>query len=247
MKIALAFWGLTRSLIHTKDSIEEKIINVLKENNIDYKIFIHTYSIKEVYNNSRAKEFNLQLDNEEYKLLNPDFIKIESQEDFKETIDLLAYRTHQDPWNTNYYTVDNFICAMNSKSKLTNMITESNIIFDYIIYLRPDVKYYTIFDLKWLNNINDNTISISNFHLYSNFNDRFALCNYNNYKLYGDTFDKLLSYSKKKELHSETFNYDNVKSYNLNINYIPFYYNRIRATGIEESKDIIVYNRIINK
>lgn len=204
------------------------------------------YRLESVYNNKWASESNLQLNNEEYKLLKPEFVEIENQDEFKKTIDFVMYLSNKDPYNNNYSCVDNFICAMNSKSKVTNMITKSNIIFHYIIYLRPDVKYYIEFDIKWLNDVNDTTISISNFYLYSKFNDRFAICNYYNYKIYGDVFDKLLPYCKTKCLHSETFNYDNVKSYNLNINYIPFYYMRIRANGLEEEKDIKIYNKVMN-
>ena len=35
MKIALAFWGLTRSLKYTIESINEKILNILKKHNIE--------------------------------------------------------------------------------------------------------------------------------------------------------------------------------------------------------------------
>ena len=71
MKVALAFWGLTRSLKYTINSINEKIINILKKNNIEYKIFMHTWIVNSIYNNTRSHENNIVLDNEEYKLLNP--------------------------------------------------------------------------------------------------------------------------------------------------------------------------------
>ena len=71
MKIALAFWGLTRSLKYTIESINEKILNILKKHNIEYKIFMHTWTVNSVYNNTRSKEANIKLDNEEYKLLSP--------------------------------------------------------------------------------------------------------------------------------------------------------------------------------
>ena len=38
MKIALAFWWLTRSLKYTIESIEKNIFDVFRENNIDFKI-----------------------------------------------------------------------------------------------------------------------------------------------------------------------------------------------------------------
>ena len=43
MKVALCFWGLTRSLKYTIYSIQKYILNVLKIHNIEYKIFLHTF------------------------------------------------------------------------------------------------------------------------------------------------------------------------------------------------------------
>ena len=61
-------------------------------------------------------------------------------------LNLTRYRRHPDPWGTNYNSVDNFILAMYSKSKVTRMIKRSKIDFDYIVFLRPDVRYLD--DLK---------------------------------------------------------------------------------------------------
>ena len=108
MKVALAFWGLTRSLKYTIDSINKKILNILKQNNIEYKIFMHTWTVNSVYNNIRSNEANIQLDNDEYKLLAPDYFETHDQDEFKKHINFKAFRTHKDPWNTKYQTVDNF-------------------------------------------------------------------------------------------------------------------------------------------
>jgi hypothetical protein len=231
MKIGLAFWGLTRSLKYTIKSINEKILNILNGNNIEYKIFMHTWFVSTLYNNKRANETNIILDNEEYKLLNPDHIEIHNQDEFKDNINFKAFRTHNDPWKTNYQTVDNFICAMFSKSRCAQLIKKSNENFDYIIFLRPDVMYLNDFNLIFLKLVNNDNICIPNFALYSNFNDRFCICNMNNYLLYGDVFSKLLNYSKHYPLHSETFYYKLITNQKININYIPFYFNRVRANG----------------
>ena len=109
MKVALAFWGLTRSLKYTIKSIKKNILNELIKNNIDYHIFIHTYSINTPYSNERSHEKNIILNNNEYKLLNPYFCHVDSHEHIKKKLHLNKYRTHKDPWNSNYKTVDNFI------------------------------------------------------------------------------------------------------------------------------------------
>ena len=237
MKVALAFWGLTRSLKYTIGSINEKILNILKTNNIEYKIFMHTWTINSVYNNTYAKEANIHLDNEEYKLLNPDYFETHDQDDFKKNIKFNAFRTHKDPWKTKYETVDNFICAMFSKSRCTQLISKSNEKFDYVIFLRPDCMYLTIFNISFFKLVNNNTICIPNFALYHNFNDRFCITNMNTYQLYGNIFTKLFNYSKKHPLHSETFHYNIIKQHKtknkkkINIKLINFRFRRVRANG----------------
>jgi hypothetical protein len=231
MKVALAFWGLTRSLKYTIDSINTKILNILKKHNIEYKIFMHTWTINSTYNNTRSQEKNIILDNEEYKLLSPNYFESHDQDEFKKKINFKAFRNHKDPWNTKYETVNNFICAMFSKSRCTQLIKNSNENFDYIIFLRPDCMYLTDFNISFFNLVNNQTICIPNFALYNNFNDRFSLTNMTTYQLYGDVFSKLFKYSKKHPLHSETFHYDIIKSNKLHIKLINFHFSRVRANG----------------
>jgi len=231
MKIALGFWGITRSLSFTLDSIQRNIFDILKKNNIDYTIFIHTYSVNYVYNNSRANEINIELDNQEYNLLGADYIEIDKQEDVKKNIDFLQFRTFPDPWNTNYQTVDNFILALHSKQKLTRMIQQSGTSFDFVIFLRPDVLYLTPLNMNFFNLVDESSILIPDFHLYYfKFNDRFAITHFKNYKIYGTLYEKLLEYSRIKKLHSEQFHYYYLSKL-LTIKYIPFYFQRIRANG----------------
>ena len=239
MKIALAFWGITRSLKFTIDSIHTKILDVFKENNVEYSIFMHTYKLS-TYTNIRTKESNNNVDNEEYKLLNPDYLQIDEQDKIKETLNMESYRTYPDPWNTNYNSVDNFILSIYSKQQVTKMIQcemeNMNNRFDYIIFLRPDVEYVTTFDLAFLNHITDKCICIPDFHLFSqyNFNDRFCICNNETYRLYGDIFNHLLNLSKKQSLHSETILGLLMKHYQLQIVRIPFRFLRVRCDGRKE-------------
>ena len=73
-KIAIIFYGLTRSLNKTINSIHENIFNVLKENLIEYDIFIHTYKINGEYKNDWSHENTANYINEDIdKLLKPKY------------------------------------------------------------------------------------------------------------------------------------------------------------------------------
>ena len=234
MKIALCFWGLTRSLKHTIHSIKKHILTIFKNNNIEYKIFMHTYKFDSRYINPRAQEYDINLDFDEYKLLNPDYVEIDDQDEVKQIINVFKYRTHNDPWESGYVSVDNFLCAMYSKKQLGQMVENCEETFDYIIYLRPDVKYHTHFDIKYLSFVNKYSICTPNFHLFPKLNDRFCLLTQDNLKQYYSLFDKMYEYSLTHPLHSERFQYYVFNNdYRWNIKYIPFLFNRVRANGIE--------------
>jgi len=234
MRVALAFWGITRSLQRTIKSIQENIFDILRKNNIEYTIFIHTFYLPQPFTNPRSKEYNMILPPKEYKLLKPDYVIVENQDKVKQTLDLKKYRTHKDPWYSKYCSVDNYICAMYSKQQVGRLIAKKGTTYDYIIYLRPDVRYITPFNLDWFQFVSPTCIAVPNFHVFSNINDRFMIATPENAIKSANLFDDLYEYSLKQPLHSETLLHLYVtRVLNLEIKYISFLFNRIRANGFE--------------
>jgi hypothetical protein len=239
MKVAVGFFGITRSLKYTINSINENIFDVLKTNNIEYDVYIHTYNLTNYKNIRTGEKVNDdQIDNTEYNLLNPDFIEIDKQETIKQKLNLLLYRSHVDPWGTNYNSVDNFILAQYSKLKLTKMIEEKNIKYDYVLFMRPDCLYINKLPIDSFLLVDDSSVIIPNFHLYGRipFNDRFCICNINTYKIYGGVFNVLLDISKSQPLHSETIIGELLTKKCLNIKKINFMFRRIRFDGSSPDK-----------
>jgi hypothetical protein len=234
MKIAIGFFGITRSLQHTIQSIETNIFDVLKKNAVDFDIFLHTYNLAN-YKNVRTGEVvkDEDVDNEEYKLLNANFIRIDNQENIKTKLHLSRYRSQKDPWNTKYNSVDNFILGQYSKFILTQMITSKHFSYDFIIFMRPDCLYLDKFPINVLKHKNKNTIVIPNFHLFGpyKFNDRFCIATQRSYKIYGGVFARLLDISKKQPLHSETIIGQIMKNHQTNIIRTKFNFSRVRFNG----------------
>ena len=168
MRVALAFWGLTRSLAHSFDSINKNILEPLKLQGIIYHIYMHTYSLHK-YDNERANEHMEQYHNNQHRVLNPDFLQIDDQKKVARQLDLSC----------------NYDLAMYSKSQVTRMIAEP---YDYIIYLRPDLIYINPIDTMWLSSTKEYTIILSEFDKGSY--NRFAITNMSTYKAYGDIFDR---------------------------------------------------------
>jgi len=240
MKIALCFFGITRSLRYTIDSIKDNILEELNKNNIEYDILLHTYFLDSYINYRVNTESIKDMDNDEYKLLKAKYVQIDNQDKIKKEINMEQYRTHKDPWHTKYNSVDNFILAQYSKLQIVKMIEKSENSYDYIIYLRPDVLYLYKFNIDFLNRIKDNIICIPKDSLFGKyrFNDRFAITNKETYKIYGNVFNDLLEISKNQPLHSETILGERLYNNNIKIDYIRIKFRRIRANGETEKTDL---------
>jgi hypothetical protein len=235
--VALCFWGLTRSLKYTLQSIEENIFSALKKNNVIYDIYLHTYTLSSFYVNKRAKEEG-ELDFNEYTLLSPNFVRIDNQDEVKKMLKLEEYRTFPDPWQTNYETADNSICASWSKFQLSSMIRESGKKYKNIIFLRPDVRFISPFNINYLSLCTDNIFFTPDFHQFGGLNDRFFLSTHKNGLIYGDAFLYLKMYSKVKDIHSEKYLLFYLCCINKLKNLpIKLYFNRVRMNG-SELKDI---------
>ena len=157
-KIALCFYGLCRSTNYTIDSINKYIFDALKELKFEYDIYLHTYKVTTPYTNIRNSEENIMLDNELYKLIKPDVYKIDDQDEIKKTLDFVKYRSKGDPWSNNFKSLDNLILGLNSLNEVTQLWKTSNKTYDYIIYLRPDVKFLSPLKLFFFLDLNNTNI-----------------------------------------------------------------------------------------
>ena len=230
--IVVAFWGLTRSVRYTAESIQRHIYDQLPP----HLVFVHTYASNSAYSNKRANEAagSLQAD---VAPLKPFRAVVDDLDDVKRRLNLAQYRSQPDPWNTNYETVDNFVLAMYSKYRVTRLIAESGLPIDKVIFLRPDVGYTS--SVRPALALADRTAwVIPNFHLYNGFNDRFCVASAQNYKVYGGVFPLLLEYSKKKPLHSETVYAEIAKSAKIRVVYTTFFFYRVRLNGEVDPKDV---------
>lgn len=245
-KVAFCFWGLLRNLKTTLSSIQQKLFQVFQTDGWEIKIFLHTFLYQEPYTNYWSGEQNIILDNDEYKLLNADYIKIEYHQNVVENINFMEYRTQGNPWkdvkNSSFQMLDNYILGSYSKMQVTKLlktcIDEETFIPNIIIYCRPDVLIYNNFPIECIFDVlnNKKAICIPAFECYGKgsikVNDRFAICNIYNYKVYGNIFKKMKRDSYKMQLHAETYLAHRFQKKKINIKYIKFYFDRVRANGV---------------
>lgn len=244
VKVAICFFGLTRSLKFTLPSIQKYIFDPLRNHGIRYETYLHTYKVKKPYSNPRAGERNIILDANEYKLLEPNFHLVENKEIVSKNLHLEKYRTKGDPWGKekaavkgDFTTLDNHILYLWSLKQLTGMVKDKN--YSHIIFCRPDVLYQVPLDISWFSFTSETKkICIPNFGLCGDVNDRFALGRPEQMIPYGNRFDDALAYSKKKPLASEAYLIDTMRKHRIQYEHVNFYFVRVRATGEKNGMDI---------
>ena len=127
------------------------------------------------------------------------------------------------------------------------MVKKSGENFDYIVYLRPDVRFLNNIDIRYFHNTHKNIICTPNFHLFPQLNDRFAILKPCNLKTYSELFNEMYEYSRIYPLHSERFQYNIItRRFRWKIIYIPIHFNRVRINGHEES-DMAKYYKELRK
>ena len=254
-KVAVCFWGLSRSLKFTEPSIEQCIFKPLKDANINYDVFLHTYKIHGDYKNSHAHEHDIKLDNNEYNLLKPTDSIVENQDYIFKKINPKKYTTKGNPWeleNKSIDTVHNFILSLWSLKQVTSLWLKNEESYTHIMYCRPDVTYITPLDVKWFTFTN--TVYMPDFARHgfnrTRVNDRFAIGCPEQMKIYGNRFDEALEYSKKRQMHSETFLSHIIKKNKIQLKLIKFDFIRTRATSqknLTDVKELIQKKRLTKK
>ena len=85
-RVAVCFFGLTRSLNHTIASIKENVIGPLVQQGYEADVFVHTYNDIRHLINTRTGE-DTDLDTEQWRLLQPYDVSLTSQEDFLQSVE----------------------------------------------------------------------------------------------------------------------------------------------------------------
>jgi hypothetical protein len=234
-KVAICFFGLCRTTNYTIKSIKYNIFNFFTKYNLEYDTYLHTYEINKDYNNSWSGEKNFKINNDNWKLLNPKEYLIEDEDEVIKKINISTYRTHGDPWaessnDNTFKTLDNAILSLYSLYQVTQLWKNSNVKYNAIIYMRPDILYINKLQLSFFNKIKNNTVLLPNFEEYP-VNDRFAIGDPISMKIYGERFLDAYDYSLKYPLLAERYLSDTLEKNKVNIVKIDFIFLRIRMNG----------------
>jgi len=230
MKIAIAFFGITRSLSYTIESIEKHILTPARKYGV-VTVFCHFYK-QTIVNNTRSGESGTQ-NFEEYQLLNPDYIQFELPGDCLLKWNYDSISKHGDNWNDDFASLKNLIHQLNSLHTVTSMMEKSNP--DIVIFCRPDLLYQDSFEklIKRACKKRHFGIVVAGWQWFGGINDRFAICDNTSFLNYGKRIENIQEYcsNTSRPLHAESLLRFVLNKFHISIHRVSLRASRVRLGG----------------
>jgi len=235
-RVAIIFFGLTRTLEKTIDSLKMNLFQPLTDNLMHYDIFIHTYKIYGNYKNVWTGEMVDNYRNEDIeKLLNPKYYISDDQETIINSINFNNYYKNLGNWTgmtpeMTKYLIKNMCLALYSKKQITLLFDQNIDEYDYAIIIRPDTQFNSKLDINYFKELNDGNIIVPEKDWFHGCNDRLYIGKPKVISYCGKIFDDLQKYSEKKSIISELYFLDKLNERSITIISKQIDYNNLRIT-----------------
>ena len=242
-KIAVCFFGITRSLSFTIDSIRKNVIAPARELG-KVNIFCHFF-YQDKINNPRSGE-SVELNPEEYKLLEADSVILQEPNSFLSDSCFKEVLEFGDAFGDGNYSTKNLFHQLNSLSQVTGAAQSWGA--DIVVFVRPDLYYHDSFKdiIKQAINSVESKVIIPNWQHWDGINDRFAIAvGQAAIESYGLRYDKILKFCNETKfpLHSERLLQYSLS--NVEIQLTKLRASRIRANGTRK-EEIFLHYRIFD-
>jgi hypothetical protein len=240
VKVAICYFGLTRSTRYVYQSHIANLFDVLRKNNVDFDTFMHTWKTK--YNIIWETIYKEQIDYDEYKLLKPTHYQIDDQDIFTRAVDSnfhLYYNRqvmeeigegYQGEWRP--MLIRNHLCALESQRRVFKMVTETGNNYDAVIFIRPDVCLKNEFDVSFVLNLGEKDIVVADYEHGEGFNDKFCIGHPKTFDKYANRIDEIAEFRRThSRIVSEKYVKFIIQKYDYNVRFINFYFNIVRPDG----------------
>lgn len=203
-RIAIAFFGITRSLRFTISSLQKNLLSRAGAVG-EVKIFGHFFRQHRI-ENIRSGE-SIELDPEEYRLLEADNIRFSEPGSILTEVHFDALKAYGDHWEDHFKTMSNLMHQLYSLKSVTAQVLID--CPDVVVFCRPDLEYHDSFeqDLRAAIATEGPVVQLPRWQRHKGgFNDRFAICKGERaIKAYGMRLDQALPFCQTLniELHSE--------------------------------------------
>lgn len=242
-KIAICFFGITRSLSFTIENIRKNVITPATQLG-NVKVMCHFFNQK-VIDNPRSGE-KAKLDPKEFKLLDADLVELEEPDLFLAKSDYKKVIAFGDAFGDENFSTKNLFHQLWSIKQVTASARQWGA--EIVIFARPDLSYHDSFKdlLRQAINNNESSVFVPNWQHWGGVNDRFAVAiGGKAIESYGSRYDKILEFciNTNSPLHSEKLLEYSLKE--VNRRFIGHRASRIRTTG-EQKQELFLHYRIFD-
>lgn len=229
LRIAVVFFGITRSLRFTLESITRNLIAPAQAIGAEVALFGHFYDQARI-NNPRSGEVG-QLDREEYRLLPLDKVERELPGLCLADYPIEQLMQNGDYWKNNFRAFRNLVHQLHSLHRATLMAQDWHP--DIVIFARPDL-YYLGSVSPWLAMLAQDPapqILVPDWALWRGLNDRVALARgADAIAAYGHRVKVMLDFcADGRKLHSEQLLQYALQDHRTRL--IPLHASRVRSDG----------------
>ncbi|MAO29942.1 MAG: hypothetical protein CL595_06720 [Alteromonas sp.] len=201
-RVAICFFGITRSLSFTIDSVVKNVIEPAREIG-EVKVFAHFFEQRKI-ENLRTGESAL-LNPNEHHLLKADEVELEQPDEFLASSDFAAVSEFGDGFGDHFQSLRNLFHQLYSLRAVTLNALEWNP--DIVIFVRPDLQYHdSMLDIYKIASRLSGGVFVPNWQHWDGLNDRFAVAvGIKAIRAYGLRFEQVLPYCEfmSAPLHSE--------------------------------------------
>ena len=172
-KVAICFFGITRSLSHTRASIEAHVLAPARQLSSP-KIYAHFFLQKEI-DNPRSGEKGI-LDYEEYRLLPSDWLKLEEPDHCLAQWNFEGLKAWGDSWQDEFRSLRNLIHQLHSLHTVTEAALADGT--EVCLFCRPDLRYHDSLEgvLGRALRTKGDCVFLPFWQDFGGLNDRFAIC-----------------------------------------------------------------------
>lgn len=171
-RIAICFFGITRSLSYTIDSIRLNVLEPARRCG-ETRLFAHLFRQSRIDNPRSGESGSLDVD--EYQLLAADHVELEDPYLCLESMNYKEHVQRPDPWDDDYRSFRNFLHQLHSLDRVGSLALEWGP--DVYVFVRPDLRYLDSFEpfISQALRAKQPTVFYPNWQHHGGMNDRFAV------------------------------------------------------------------------
>jgi hypothetical protein len=250
IKAFVGFFGITRSLPHTIQSIQDNALAPLRASGATVRLYGH-FHLPQVIDNPRSGEINLPADPRDSALLALDACLMERQDERLIADKLAEAKRFPDILSDEYRSARNLCFQLRSLARLWDLMAAEVGASDaveetWVAFLRPDLRYLDPFPWQTLlPSMRDNAadLAVPGWHDWGGLNDRFAVATPRAAALYAQRgVAPGAAIEARQGLHGESLLAHIVRCADLRVVTLPVRAVRMRANGLPEQRDLSEFN-----